>query len=283
MVDARKSLQVLQHEWESCRACDLGVRRDAVKGKFVFGEGVRRGIMFIGEGPGEQEETEGRIFIESGRLIRDTLAKLQFNDYYLTNLVTCRSCETVIDPETGLPRLRKQFRGPAVPMLRDQPPLPLQIAACKARLYEEIYIVDPILIVSLGATVTEALLGGHVAITRDRGRTQHCTIPGATLRPVLTEKKQVWGRKVHGQYVMPTEQNMVQYIVLPTLHPSTILRKAGDMGLGSPVQLFGEDIRKAVKIYERYLLEGLSVDSTSLSNADLSMIAGDEYESENNT
>lgn len=237
----------------------LGKRRAAVGTKFVPGEGATGGIMFIGDGPGRVEEEVGRPFIDErngGALLRGALQKLNFKHVYLTNLVACRSCETLRDRETGLPRMREAKYGrPAELMYGDGPPKPLEIEACRARLNEEIYIVDPVLIVTLGATAAEAVLQHRVAITKDRGATQHCVIPGATDRAVHTEKRKVWGRKIQGEMRFPTEQNEVRYLVLPTYDPAYVLKKAGDQGPRSEVQQFFSDLKRAVQIYEKYMLE----------------------------
>lgn len=285
MVDARKPLEVLHGDWSSCVACDLGRRRQAVRGNFVAGEGVPGGILFIGEGPGRNEEEIGRPFVgSSGKLLRDALEKLNFTHYYITNCVTCRACETIIDPATGTPRIRKgKFGKPDEIMYRDVVPKPLELEACQPRLHEEIYIVDPVLIVTLGATAAEAVLGRNVAITKERGRTVHCSIPGATERVVHTERRQVWGRKVQGQMRFPTEQNEVRYLVLPTLHPAYILRKLGDRGPNSPISQFGADLRLAVKIYEKHMLEVMGQEPSAFSHADLSNIGVSDGEDEDGT
>lgn len=247
-------------------------------GQFVAGEGVRRGVMFVGEGPGREEEATGRPFVgPSGELLRNVFQKLNFNDYYLTNLVSCRACEAAIDPSTNLPRMKKRRGGVEEIVYKDRVPLPPEINACKARLYEEIYIVDPILIVAVGGTAAEHLLNRSITITRERGNPQECVIPGATQRPVLTDKKKVWGRKIHGTYQLPTEQNEVTYLVLPTIHPSFVLRKGADMGKNSPLSLFVSDIRSAVKIYERYLIEVLGEEPKLDTDVDLTDTVNEEY------
>lgn len=286
MVDARKPLPLLHQEWSSCTACDLGKRRQAVSGAFVAGEGTPGGIMFIGEGPGRQEEEQGMPFIgQSGQLLRDALQKLGFTHYYISNIVACRACETIMDPSTNLPRIRKgKYGRPDEIMYRDCPPKPTEIAACMPRLYEEIYLVDPVLIVTLGGTAAEAILQRNVAITNERGRTQEMSIPGATARAVHTEKRGVWGRKVHGEMRFPIEQNQVRYLVLPTLHPAYVLRKLGDRGVNSPLRQFGNDLRLAVKIYEWHMVNVLGRDPATLSNADLSQLgARNEFEDDNGT
>jgi uracil-DNA glycosylase len=232
--------------------------------------------MFIGEGPGKLEESVGEPLVgPSGKLLKMILKGLNFTDSYFTNLVTCRSCEPVMDQETGLPRMIKRKRGHDEVMMQDQPPLPSQIEACSRRLHEEIYIVDPILIVSVGGTATEALFGKPIAITKEHGQPKECIIPGATLRPVLTDKKQIWGHKIRGEYQMPTEQNEVRYLVMPILHPAFVLRKGADLGKKSPLRLLTTDLRLAVKIYERYLVEALGVEPTSTSDADLTEVEED--------
>lgn len=274
MVDARKPLQVLHEEWSSCQACDLGKRRLTVGGAFVAGEGVPGGVLFVGEGPGRTEEDVGRPFVgASGQLLRAALEKLNFTNYYITNCVTCRACETIIDPATGTPRIRKgKYGRPDEIMYRDVVPKPLELEACQARLQEEIYIVDPVVIVTLGQTASEAVLGRSVAITKERGTTQECSIPGATMRALHTERRQVWGRKVQGQMRFPVEANEVRYLVIPTLHPAYILRKLGDRGPNSPISQFGADLRFAVKIYEKHMQEVLGREPIAHSEADLSNI-----------
>lgn len=265
MPDARKNLVTLNEEWEKCRACELGVRREATGGNFVVGEGVRRGVMFVGEGPGENEEIQGRPFIgKSGTILRRVIDKLGLKEYYITNIVGCRSCSQLVDGQGQL-RFRVRKGQPPLPIWKDEPPLPTQIAKCLPRLYEEIYIVDPIVIVALGVTASEALLKRSISITKDRGQSEHISIPGATYRPSVTEKKGAWVRKVRGALEMPVEQNEVLYEVIPTLHPAFVLRKLNDAGWDSPLKLLIKDIRHAVKIYERYMLEafGKLPDSTS--------------------
>jgi uracil-DNA glycosylase len=249
--DARKTLRVLREEWESCTRCDLGTRRIATEGHFVFGSGARQGIMLIGEGPGVEEERAGEPFVgRSGQLLRSVLAMLGFADeseYYLSNLVACRSCTAQLDND-NLPI----FRG-RTQVFRDEPPTPPQYNQCLPRLYEEIYLVDPVVIVGLGAKTCEALMQKHVTITRDRGDTAHIAIPGAGFRPVVTDKKQEWYRKIKGEWQAPVEQNDVLYHFVPTLHPAYVARKLADQGADSPFQQFASDLKKAIRTYEAYL------------------------------
>lgn len=252
--DARKSLPELAQEWASCARCDLGKRRLEMEGKFVFGGGVRNAVMLIGEGPGVDEEAEGIPFVgRSGELLWKVLNHLKFDQVYMTNTVCCRSCTPVLDMETNMPMMRKDRRtGLALPVYKDEPPTPPQCNACLPRLYEQIYLVDPVVIVGLGGKACETLLGKSITITRDRGETAHISIPGAGFQPLVT-KDNKWHRKLKGEEVVPVEQNEVRYHFIPTLHPAYVIRLLADQGENSPFQQFVADIKKAIHTYESYI------------------------------
>jgi uracil-DNA glycosylase len=258
MVDARKSLPMLREEWASCQSCDLGVRRVAYGGEFIFGEGQRRGVMFVGEGPGKDEEEMGRPFIgESGTILRTVINRLGLQNFYITNIVACRSCTPWTGPD-GQPMMRKNWKTKQMEVsYKDEAPTPLQIEACQPRLYEEIYLVDPIIIVALGPTAAKTLLRKSVSITAPdvRGVPVHITIPGAGFTAVRTEKREAWLHKTKGVFSLPTVPNEVRYLCLPTLHPAFVSRKLADPGGDSPLRQFAGDVQKAVQIYERYMLE----------------------------
>ncbi len=276
--DYRKSLQQLRYEWENCTECELGQRREAVQGQFVFGEGALRSVMFIGEGPGKDEEAQGRPFIgKSGGILRAVLGKLRL-PYYLTNIVACRSCSQSYDTE-GNPRYRRDYKTKAVvPVIQDAPPTPAQMAACMPRLYEEIYLVDPVFIVALGAEAAKSLSSGSMSIIAESGKTREITIPGAGAHPSLTEKRRLWARKVRGELVMPVEQNQVRYLMMSLVHPAYIARKHKDERHGNPVQLFLDGMKKASRIYTRYMREvhGQHHDAGSLHEDDVYQAIGDD-------
>ncbi len=254
--DFTKNLSTLRSEWEQCTACDLGVRRAKEERDFVFGEGHPRGVMFIGEGPDITDEAKGQPFAsEAGAILRKSIIKLGLDRWYMTNLVTCRSCSQTYDGQ-GNPRYRTDRRsGITYPDIQDSPPTPTQIAACSARLYEEIYLVDPIVIVALGAEAAKALGKGAVSIMSDNATTKTILIPGAGHTPVLTEKKKLWYRKVRGKVVMPVAQNQVRYLMVPVVQPSFLMRRNRDTRHGNPIQLFAEGMRVAAGIYDRYMVE----------------------------
>lgn len=253
--DYRKSLAALRGEWEHCTKCSLGVYREAVGGKFVFGEGTCGGIMFVGEGPGATEEKEGRPFVgKSGHVLRHALTKLGVDRVYVSNIVACRSCGPSYDRE-GNAQTHRDRLGNYVPRIEDKPPTTEQMNACLPRLYEEIYLVDPLIIVALGAPAAKMLAQKAVPIVDESGTTMAITIPGAGSRPVLTAKKGLWARKTKGAIVAPYVQNQVHYLMMPLLHPAYVARKSEDRRWRNPVQIFAEGIRKAAHVYERYMLE----------------------------
>jgi len=269
---ADKTLGELNAEWLGCTMCTLGKQRAAVGGQMVFGEGARRGIMFIAGGPGENEQDQGRPFVgPSGRkVLRPLLTALGIDECsYITNLVACRSCVQQYD-NAGQPVFKPSKKGPPVPLWKDEDPPQPYVTACAPRLLEEIYIVDPIIIVAMGVAAAEALREKPVAITRDRGMVEEITIPGATFRALLTEKKRVWSRGLtpEGKFSTPIERETVKYLMVPTLHPAHVVRNLGDKRPApeGPFQCIAADVRLAAKIYERYLFETEGIKPTGSSD-----------------
>lgn len=256
MLDARKPLDRLKKEWVECTACDLGERRDNEGGRFVFGEGVPRGILFVGEGPGETEESTGRPFVgRSGKILRFAINKYGIEDVsYITNAVACRSCRPQLDG--GGQPVFKKARGGLLPVFRDEAPNRVQLLACRPRLFEQIYLLDPLLIVALGSVAASALLQENVSIMAERGIARSMEIPGATEIASVTPKG-TWARRspISKQIEWPTEPNAVEYMVLPTLHPAFILRSLADKSPNGAGALFMKDIGVAASIYRRYLIE----------------------------
>ena len=256
MADARKTLGQLREEWENCEKCELGIRRKSIDGEFVFGVGKRRGILFVGEGPGVNEEKKGIPFIgKSGQLLRKVITKLGLVDYYITNIVACRSCAQEYDGD-GNPRTYTDRRtGEVLPKIKDEAPTPIQVEACSPRLHEEIYLVDPVIIIALGGEAAKGLTGRPVPIAKNRGNVEKIFIPGAWSVPVRTEKKKAWARSIKGEIHLPVARNLVEYLMLPTWHPSYVHRMISDERRDNPLQTFVEDIKKAAAIYDRYMLE----------------------------
>jgi uracil-DNA glycosylase len=249
---------MLHQEWGSCVKCDLGSRRISNEGRSIVGEGVRNGVMFIGEGTNGTDEEWGRPFMdEPGQILRQTIAHLGLRDFYLTTIVACRSCSPWVGGN-GQPIFRKNWKTKQMEVsYRDENPNPLQVAACLPRLQEEIYLVDPVVIVAVGALAAKTLIGKSVSIHSPevRGVPIHISIPGAGSQAVRTDKRDAWVRKGKGGMQMPVEQSSVRYICIPTIDLPWVHKKFADQGDDSPFKHFARDIQKAVQVYERYMLE----------------------------
>lgn len=140
----------------TCQGCQL--YRFATQ--TVFGEGpAPADLMLIGETPGDQEDLQGRPFVgPAGRLLDDALvaAGLSRQSVYVTNAVKHFKWE-----ERGKRRLHKK-------------PGAREIAACRPWLEAEIRVVRPRVIVCLGATAAQTLLGPAFRITKERGKLVAC-------------------------------------------------------------------------------------------------------------
>ncbi len=128
-----------------CTACALSSTRHSV----VFGEGdARSRLMFIGEGPGADEDTSGRPFVgRAGQLLTQILqaAGIERDAVYITNVVKCRP--------------------PG-----NRTPLPEESAACDGYLQAQILLINPAILVLLGSTPTKWILKTTEGISRLRGR-----------------------------------------------------------------------------------------------------------------
>jgi uracil-DNA glycosylase len=148
----RLNLAALRRAAETCRGCE--VYKNATQ--TVFGEGARHAlVMLVGEVPGDEEDREGRPFVgPAGRLLNVALdeAGLDRDTAYVTNAVKHFRWEP-----RGKRRLHKK-------------PSARQIEACKPWLQAEILVVKPQVIVCLGATSAQSLLGNQFRITRKRGQ-----------------------------------------------------------------------------------------------------------------
>jgi DNA polymerase len=173
LVPGRPSLPKLREAAAGCTACDLYKTGTQT----VFGEGARSAeAMFVGEQPGDQEDQAGRPFVgPAGRLLDQALedASIDRTQVYVTNVV-------------------KHFKWVARGKRRiHQKPSWAEAAACRPWLDAELAVVEPRVLVCLGATAAQALLGRQFRVTQQRGR--------------------------------PVESDLAEH-VLATIHPSAILR-----------------------------------------------------------
>ena len=168
-----RRLDALRAEAGDCRACDLWKTGTQV----VFGEGpAGANAMFVGEQPGDQEDKAGRPFVgPAGKLFDKALADagIDRQQVYVTNVV-------------------KHFKWVGRGQRRiHQKPNWSEVDACRPWLEGELAAVEPRVLVCLGATAAQALLGRHFRVTRERGK--------------------------------PVESDLAEH-VLATIHPSAILR-----------------------------------------------------------
>ena len=161
----------LQHRVDSCRLCRLcDTRRNA-----VFGSGTRDTRLFVvGEGPGQREDERGEAFVgPAGELLTKILKAIGFerDQVFITNIVKCRP--------------------PG-----NRAPLPDEVAACAPYLQAQLEVVEPVVILALGSSATQALLETSIPISRLRGRVHlHRGIPlVATYHPAALLRNPAYKR-----------------------------------------------------------------------------------------
>src|SRR5215207_7881115 len=168
-LPAQHDLPHLREAATGCRGCDLWERAT----KTVFGEGARDApLMLVGEAPGDQEEQQGHPFVgPAGRLLDEALERADVDpaSAYRTNAV-------------------KHFRWEARGKRRiHQKPSRAQMLACGPWLGAELEAVAPEVVVLLGATAAQALLGAGFSVTKQRGLVPEGGPPGvatvATVHP----------------------------------------------------------------------------------------------------
>lgn len=146
------TLESLRAAAKSCRGCEL--YKDATQ--TVFGEGSETAsVMLVGEQPGDVEDRQGHPFVgPAGRLLDKALSEagIPRKEVYVTNAV--KHFKFI---QRGKRRLH-------------QKPLIRQVMACSPWLESEIEIIEPKVVVCLGATAAQAVLGRTVRVTQERGK-----------------------------------------------------------------------------------------------------------------
>ena len=147
-VGGYSSLEEMRQQLTACCCCKLGATRK----NLVFGEGNPQAeLVFVGEGPGAEEDAQGRPFVgRAGKLLDDIIKamKLKREEVYICNVVKCRP------PENRLPDTE-------------------EVAACLPYLLAQLEIIKPKIIVTLGALSTHTLLKTKEAMNKLRGRFHH--------------------------------------------------------------------------------------------------------------
>jgi len=225
-----KLLKALEKEWIDCQRCELCKTRINV----VFGSGNPDSeVLVIGEAPGREEDETGLPFVgDAGRVLNELFDAIGWDrerDVYITNTVCCRPTSEVTD-EDGKPRVE------------NRPPSKTEREACRPRLLEVIYIVDPLLIIAVGKVPAQALLGKVATMDSMRGR-----IYSATLQ----------GRHVP-----------IKYAVLPVYHTAYLLRTFDKREEG-PWGKTAKDFALACKIIDelKAAYYGINIDREAIINA----------------
>lgn len=194
------SLPQLKAAAQGCRGCDLYKRATQA----VFGEGpVPAAVMMIGEQPGDQEDQQGKPFVgPAGGILRKALAEVGIDPatVFMTNAVKHFKWE---------PSPRGKRRLHAKPSVG-------QVRACGPWLEREIELVKPRVMVLLGATAAQSLLGSSFRITKERGK-------------VISDPR--WTASV-----------------IATVHPSSILRAPSDEERRKNYAAFVGDLRKVAGV-----------------------------------
>ncbi|HKY52491.1 MAG TPA: UdgX family uracil-DNA binding protein [Candidatus Limnocylindria bacterium] len=192
-----RSLRSVAEAAKHCRGCDLWARATQT----VFGEGPRTAsVLFVGEQPGDKEDLAGQPFVgPAGRLFDDALAAagIDRKRVFVTNAVK-----------------HFKWRASGKRRLHDKPNT-AQIAACRVWLELELRLVKPDIVVALGATAAQALLGRAFRVTKQRGK---------VVSSPLAER------------------------VIATVHPSSILRAPDDETRRAEMRSFIRDLRVVAKL-----------------------------------
>jgi uracil-DNA glycosylase len=191
------TLDELRAEAAGCTACPLWKTGTQT----VFGEGAdSAAVMFVGEQPGDQEDKQGRPFVgPAGRVLDEALDLVGIDraTAYVTNAVKHFKWEA-----------RGKRRIHAKPTWTEQ-------TACRPWLESELEVVRPRVLVCLGATASQSLLGKQFRVTKERGR---------------------W-----------LESELAEYVTA-TIHPSSILRRRDDESRHREMAGFVEDLRLVASV-----------------------------------
>jgi len=192
LIPPEPTIPKLREAAMTCRACELWKRGTQT----VFGEGQSKArVMLVGEQPGDQEDIQGRPFVgPAGKILDKALEEAGINrdEVYVTNAVKHFKWEP-----RGKRRIHKK-------------PNSMEITACKPWIEAEIDVIKPDVIVCLGATAAQALLGREFRVSTQRG-----TWVSSPLAP----------------------------FVMATVHPSSLLRAPDEVTRRLETKRFIQDLK----------------------------------------
>src|SRR6188474_1201626 len=199
LVPPRPTLKKLRQSAARCRACPLGENATQT----VFGEGGETAkVVFVGEQPGQEEDLSGRPFVgPAGKLLDKALAEAGIDraEVYVTNVVKHFKWE---------PRGKRRLH---------QKPNAREMAACRPWLDAELELLKPDVLVCLGATAAQSLLGKDFRVSKQRGKV--------------------------------VESTLAKH-VLATVHPSSILRSPDAETRRREWKLFLADLKQVANLIE---------------------------------
>jgi uracil-DNA glycosylase family protein len=194
LASSLRALSALRSAARDCQACDLWKTGTQT----VFGEGPSKPeIIFVGEQPGDQEDRSGHPFVgPAGRLLNEAMrqAGIDRSRVYLTNVVKHFKW---VAAQRGKKRIHKKPRYS-------------EINACRPWLDAELRVAKPKILVCLGATAAQSLLGRKFSVTHQRGH--------------------------------PIESTLAPF-VMATVHPSSILRAPDEDARHSQMQALIKDLK----------------------------------------
>lgn len=200
LIPAKATVATLRAAAAGCKACDLW----KLGTQTVFGEGREKArVMMIGEQPGDKEDVQGRPFVGPAGAVLDkalAAAGIDRKNVYVTNIVKHFKWEP-----RGKRRLHKK-------------PNALEISACRPWLDAEINVIKPRVVVLLGATAAQGVLGRAFRVTHHRGEWLSAEIA-------------------------PN--------VMATVHPSSILRAPDDESRHEEMRKFIADLKKVAERLHR--------------------------------
>ena len=198
LVPSRPTLPKLREAAAGCRACPLWENATQT----VFGAGTRNAAaMFVGEQPGDREDLEGAPFVgPAGRLLDEALARagIERQAVYVTNAVKHFKWE---------PRGKRRIHAK---------PSWSEMTACRPWIEAELAVVRPDVLVCLGATAAQSLLGRQFRVTKQRGE---------------------W-----------IESDLAEYVTA-TIHPSAILRQRDDESRHREMEAFVADLELVASVF----------------------------------
>ena len=200
LIPPEPTIPKLREAAMTCRACELWKRGTQT----VFGEGRSKArVMLVGEQPGDQEDIQGRPFVgPAGKILDKALEEAGINrdEVYVTNVVKHFNWEP-----RGKRRIHKK-------------PNSMEITACKPWIEAEIDVIKPDVIVCLGATAAQALLGREFRVSTQRG-----TWVSSPLAP----------------------------FVMATVHPSSLLRAPDEVTRRLETKRFIQDLKLVREALEK--------------------------------